>query len=291
MRFGRRSNCVVLELHRPMNIVAISMELGSEAREIGKRVAVALDYRLIEREVLLQAAEKYAVKEETLEQVDERKLSFWEKFDEDRRRYRVFIESALLSFARGGRVVIAGRGSPLLLKEIDHALKVRIVAPLEVRVQRIMAREGLDHRSATLRVKAHDKEQVTRSEYFFGVDWARPEHYDLVVNTGRGSLEAAADLIAHAARMPLYQATAASLQKIQDLSLACEVRAALAADQAVGNLHVEVSAHSGVVTLKGVVFSPATMEAAAAVASRLEGVVAVNCEVVEVPRIYPGPMM
>ena len=45
-----------------MNIVAISMELGSEAREIGKRVAGALGYRLIEREVLLQAAEKYAVK-------------------------------------------------------------------------------------------------------------------------------------------------------------------------------------------------------------------------------------
>jgi cytidylate kinase len=274
-----------------VNIVAISMELGSEAREIGKRVAGALGYRLIEREVLLQAAEKYAVKEETLAQVDERTLSFWEKFDEDKRRYRIFIESALLSFARDGRVVIAGRGSPLLLKEIDHALKVRIVAPLEVRVERIMAREDLDHRTATLRVKAHDKEQATRSEYFFGVDWARPEHYDLVVNTGRGSLEAAADLMVYAARMPLYQPTEASRQKIRDLSLACEVEAALAADPAVGNLHVEVSASSGIVTLKGVVFSPATMEAAAAVAKRAEGVVSVNCEVVEVPRIYPGPMM
>jgi len=77
-----------------MNIVAISMELGSEAREVARRVAGALAYRLIEREVLLQAAEKYAVKEETLAQVDERTLSFWEKFDEDKRRYRIFIESA-----------------------------------------------------------------------------------------------------------------------------------------------------------------------------------------------------
>src|SRR3972149_4397363 len=123
-----------------MNIVAISMELGSEARE-----------------VLLQAAEKYAVKEETLAQVDERTLSFWEKFDDDKRRYRIFIESALLSFARDGRVVIAGRGAPLLLKEIDHAMKARIVAPLEVRVERMMAREGLGHRSPAVRVKGHDK--------------------------------------------------------------------------------------------------------------------------------------
>ncbi len=274
-----------------MNIVAISMELGSEARQIGKRVAGALDYRLIEREVLLQAAEKYAVREETLVQVDERRLSFWEKFDEDKRRYRIFIESALLALARDGRVVIVGRGSPLLLREVDHALKLRIVAPLEVRVERIMGREGLDHRSAMQRVKAHDREQAARSEYFFGLDWARPDLYDLVVNTGRGSLEAAAEIIIHAARMPIYQPTEASLQKIRDLSLASEVRASLAADPVVGNLHVEVSARSGTVLLKGVVFSPETMEAAAAIARRLEGVTAVNCEVIEVPRIYPGPMM
>lgn len=274
-----------------MNIVAISMELGSEAREIGRRVATALDYRLIEREVLLQAAEKYAVKVEMLAQLDERELSFWEKFDEDKRRYRIFIESALLSFAKEGGVVIAGRGSPLLLKEVDHALKVRVVAPLEVRVDRIMSREGLDHRSATLRVKTHDKEQAARSEYFFAIDWGRPEHYDLVVNTGRGSLDTVVELIVHAARMPLYQPTDASREKIRDLSLASEVRAALAADSVLENFPVEVSAGSGRVTLKGVVFSPATMEAAAALAKRLEGVISVTCEAVEVPGIYPGPMM
>ena len=274
-----------------MNIVAISMELGSEAREVARRVAGALAYRLIEREVLLQAAAKYAVKEETLAQADERTLSFWEKFDEDKRRYRIFIESALLSLARDGRVVIAGRGAPLLLKEVAHALKVRIVAPLEVRVERMMAREGLDHRSATLRIKGHDKEQAARFDYLFGVDWTQPEHYDLVVNTGRGSLDTAAELIVQAARLSLYQPTHESRQKIRDLTLASEVRAALAADPLVGSLHIEVSARSGAVTLKGVVFDPATMEAAAVVARRLEAVHSVECEVVEVPRIYPGPMM
>ena len=274
-----------------MNIVAISMELGSEAREVARRVAGTLAYRLIEREVLLQAAEKYAVKEETLAQVDERTLSFWEQFDEDKRRYRILIESALLSFAKDGRVVIAGRGAPLLLKEIDHAMKVRIVAPLEVRVERMMAREGLDHGSATMRVKGHDKEQAARFDHLFSVDWTLPEHYDLVVNTGRGSLDTAAELIVQAAKMPLYQATDASLQKIRDLALASEVRAALAADPLMGNLHIEVLARSGVVALKGVVFDPATMEAAAAVARRIAGVQSVDCEVVEVPQIYPGPMM
>jgi cytidylate kinase len=274
-----------------MNIVAISMELGSEAREVARRVAGGLAYRLVEREVLIQAADKYAVKVETLAQVDERTLSFWEKFDEDKRRYRIFIESALLSFARDGGVVIAGRGAPLLLKEIDHALKVRIVAPLEVRVERMMTREGLDHRSATMRIKAHDKEQAARFDYLFGVDWTLPEHYDLVVNTGRGSLDTASELVVQAAKMSLYQPTDASIRKIRDLTLAAEVRAALAADPVVGALHIEVSAHFGALALRGVVFDPATMEAAAGVARRVAGVQSVECEVVEVPRIYPGPMM
>jgi hypothetical protein len=142
-----------------------------------------------------------------------------------------------------------------------------------------------------MRIKGHDKEQAARFDYLFGVDWTLPEHYDLVVNTGRGSLDAAAELIVQAARLPLYQPSDESRQKIRDLTVAAEVRAALAADPVVGGLHIEVSARSGVVTLKAVVFDPATMDAAATVARRLEGVRSVDCEVVEVPRIYPGPMM
>jgi osmotically-inducible protein OsmY len=69
------------------------------------------------------------------------------------------------------------------------------------------------------------------------------------------------------------------------------VRAAIATDPLTKNINVEVFAQSGQVALKGVVFSPAMMDAAANVARQVPGVAAVSCEAVEVPRVYPGPIM
>jgi len=69
------------------------------------------------------------------------------------------------------------------------------------------------------------------------------------------------------------------------------VRAAIAKDPVTKNINVEVTAQAGRVALKGVVFSPAMMDAAAEVAKRVPGVTSVSCEAVEIPRVYPGPIM
>ncbi len=274
-----------------MTIVAISSELGSRGIPVGRAVAERLNFEFVDREIILQAASRYNVQVEALSQVDERQLSFWERFDEVKRRYLIFIESALLSFAERGNVVIRGRGAPLLLREIAHAFKVRITAPFEIRVRRVMEEEGVDQKTAQARVKAFDREQAARLEYLFGVDWTSPAHYDLVVNTERSTWDFYADLIAYGAQSEPYRPTRESIQKVKDLSLAASVKAALAADPTLGHLHLEVKADRGDVTLRGVVFSPSTMDLAAQVAKGVEGVKSVTCEVVEVPRIYPGPMM
>ena len=98
-------------------------------------------------------------------------------------------------------------------------------------------------------------------------------------------------ILAAAARHPQYQPTPESRQKIRDLSLAAQVRAALATDPGTQHINVEVTAQTGRVVLKGVVFSPAMLEAAAEVARRVPGVTNVSCEAVEIPRVYPGPIM
>jgi osmotically-inducible protein OsmY len=69
------------------------------------------------------------------------------------------------------------------------------------------------------------------------------------------------------------------------------VRAAIAKDPLTKNVNVEITAQAGRVALQGVVFSPAMMAAAAEVAQRVPGVTSVSSEAVEIPRIYPGPIM
>jgi cytidylate kinase len=274
-----------------MSIIAISPTFGSEGRAIGQAVAQALEYRFIDREIILKAAEEHHIQAEKLEQVDERGLSFWERLYEEKRKYLIFIESAVFELAEPGDVVIVGRGGPILLADIEHALRVRTIAPSEVRVRRIMAREQLDHKAAAARVKTVDREYASRIEYLYGVDWGQPELYDLVLNTAREPFAWMVDALAHLVRNERFRPTESSVQKMRDLTLASRVRAALAADPTTGNANIEVVAKDGAVQLKGVVFSSSMLEAAAKVAERAPGVKAVSWEAVEIPQIYPGPMM
>jgi len=274
-----------------MTIVAISRELGSGGNALAAAVAKALNFEYVEREILLRAARVHEVPEEKIAEVDERRLSLWERFDEEKRRYLIFIEAAYYSFAEKGNVVTAGRGGPFFLRDVSHALKVRIMAPFEVRVRRVMEQEKLDHKAAAARVRNYDRELSGRIDYLFGLDWTLPENYDLVINTGNDAWEFYTDLLVSAARHPQYQPTPESQQRVRDLSLAAQVRAAIAKDLVTKNINVEIAAQAGRVALKGVVFSPAMMDAAAEVAKRVPGVSSVSCEAVEIPRVYPGPIM
>jgi cytidylate kinase len=274
-----------------MTIVAISREMGSGGYEIGAAVAKALNFEYVNRQILLQAAHAHGVPEAKITDTVARHLSLWERFDEEKRRYLVFLEAAYYAFAEQGDLVTASRSGPFFVRGISHALKVRIMAPFEVRVRRVMEQEILGQKAAAAKVKAYDRELSARIDYLFGLDWALPEHYDLVINTGDNAWEFYTDLLVAAARHPHYQPTPESLQRLCDLSLAAQVRAALAKDPVTKNINAEVTAQAGRLELKGVVFSPALMDAAAEVAKRVPGVASVSCEAVEIPRVYPGPIM
>jgi len=274
-----------------MTIVAISRELGSGGNAIAAAVAKALNFEYVDREIILRAAHGHGVPEEKIADVAERRLSLWGRFDEEKRRYLIFIEAAYYTFAEKGNVVTASRGGPFFVRDVSHALKVRIMAPFEVRVRRVMEQEKVDHKAAATKVRNYDRELSGRIDYLFGLDWTLPENYDLVINTGNDAWQFYTDLLVAAARHPQYQPTPESQQRVRDLSLAAQVRAAIAKDPVTKNINVEVTTQTGRVALKGMVFSPAMMDAAAEVAKRVPGVTNVSCEAVEIPRVYPGPIM
>jgi cytidylate kinase len=274
-----------------MTIVAISRELGSGGNAIAAAVAKALNFEFVEREIILQAAHAYGVSEEKITDVDERRLSLWERFDEEKRRYLTFIEAAYFSLVERGGVVTAGRGGPFFLRGIGHALKVKVMAPFDVRVRRVMEQNHVDERTAATRVRAYHRAICARIDFLFGLDWTRAENYDLVINTADNRWQFYTDLLVAAARHPQYQPTPESLQRIHDLSLAAQVRAAIASDPTTKNLRVDVTAGAGRVVVKAMVFNPALMDAAVEVARRVPGVTQVSGEAVEIQPYYMGPVM
>ena len=54
-------------------------------------------------------------------------------------------------------MVILGRGSAFLLQDIPHVLKVRLFAPLEVRLERVMIKNEVDRKTAEWLIEKIDQ--------------------------------------------------------------------------------------------------------------------------------------
>ena len=102
--------------------------------------------------------------------------------------------------AAGGNVVIVGRGSPIILRDMPKVLRVGVVANWFDCVTRVVEREHLDREEAEKAVIDRDKARAHYFKRFFGVDDPdKPEFYHMVVNTSEMSMGCAADLVTQAA--------------------------------------------------------------------------------------------
>ncbi len=269
-----------------MAIIAISRQMGSEGYTIAAAAAKALQYDYVDRQMIVNAAKAYDVREAHLAQVAEQHLSGWQAFNEEKLRYRTFLDAAYYQFAEKDNVVTAGRGIATLVHGIRHALRVRIIAPFEVRVARTMKKENLDHAKAARRVHEYDQDVTARIAYLFGPAWMIPENYDLVINTTYDDPALYTDMLVSIASHPRFRATPESTQMIKDRSLAAQVRAAIAQNAQTRTAHLEATADKGHVSLKGPVWNTAIREAVIGLAKKVPGVLSVSDEEVVISRLH-----
>jgi cytidylate kinase len=104
------------------------------------------------------------------------------------------LREVVLTLGHHGDVVIVGRGSSCLLPA-QCSLRVRVVAPLELRVKRVVEQEKLPVLEAQARVEKCDADRTQFVQKSFGRDPNSPTNYDLVINTGDITAEAAAEMV------------------------------------------------------------------------------------------------
>lgn len=272
-----------------MGIVCISHEMGAGGPEIGMAVAQRLGYRYVDQELISEAARRYGLLEEKLAHLDETKPSLFERFDAETRRYITAIQTALYEFAEGDNVVLMGRGGQWLLRGIPHVLRVRVIAPLDLRIDRLVRKmseqvgQGVHPRTVTEMVRRDDSERSARMRYLFEVDLASPALYDLVANTLQLSFEAVVEMISTLVGRPESASTEAGKQAVADRALASKVHVALAEHSQTRRYRITVEARQGVVTLEGT----SALDAAVEVTRGVRGVEDVKAQQVEVPPIPP----
>ena len=185
-----------------MPVITISREYGSLGDEIGQGVAEQLSLRFVDKEVVSSAAELAGVPEPELAEAYEKRPSFLERFVilGKAERYAGHMIQAIQRIAADGDVVLMGRGAQVLIEASPDVLHVRVVAPLDVRAERIAEAEGLEWLAALAKIRQEDRTRALLHEVMFGIEWDRPQLYDLVINTGSVSVEAAIQIVVASAR-------------------------------------------------------------------------------------------
>lgn len=90
--------------------------------------------------------------------------------------------------------MIVGRGAQYVLPS-HFGLRVRMVAPVEVRVRRIANRENLTLKAARVVVERSDRERTRLTRRQFGQNAGDPLNQDVTINTAELTVEAATDVV------------------------------------------------------------------------------------------------
>jgi cytidylate kinase len=104
----------------------------------------------------------------------------------------------ILRLASLGRVILVGRGADVITKRLPYVFHVRLVAPLEKRVQHAVEYYNLTAADAAKKVREEDHARRRYLRRYFDADIDDPLLYDLVINTGRLGFARTAELIAQA---------------------------------------------------------------------------------------------
>jgi cytidylate kinase len=182
-------------------VLTLSRELGAGESGFGPTLGNSLGLNVFDREMLEHEAVRLGLPH-----------SEWAKLDEEpaRNRHRPradyahqpyveILQKLMKNLAAAGNVLLVGRGGNRILQDHPTAFHVRLVAPREIRVRRVMEFRWLREEAANKEIAESDASRRAFHQKLFGADWADPLEYHLTVNSGRLG-PTAVDLISFAAR-------------------------------------------------------------------------------------------
>lgn len=198
------------------------------------------------------------------------------QFSALRRPYKILMRLALLEQVRAGNMAYFGYTGHLLLKGIEHVVRVRLIAPVELRIKLMMSRETCSEQEALERIHEYDAERNRWSLFVYGKSLCDPALYDVHINLERFSFPAACCLLQHLAHEREFEATPESLAEVENQYLATRVLAALLDDERTFGLEFGARAQDGQIVLEGPYLEEDDRSLVTGIAGSLPGVTQVR---------------
>jgi cytidylate kinase len=262
-----------------MTVIAMTQEMATLGKDVALGVCEALGLQQVRHEVGDVVAGRMQVKKSLIRRIREGKAGKIERWSADEKTISIFTAEEVLDLAVKGNVLIRGWGATLLLRSVQHIPCIRVCAPFEVRVKRLIDRlETDDEELARREIEVDDAARAARMGESFNVTWGDPTLYDLTLNTERVPIPACVDQVVALAKSAAFQETPESRQYLADLALQAHARASLKADPRTAGIDITVTASKGRLRLRGIVVDDREKALVTEVLGKLEGVSGIDDE-------------
>ncbi|MGE0089444.1 MAG: AAA family ATPase [Bacteroidales bacterium] len=199
-------------------VITISRYFGCPANLVASDLADMLTkmgdpskepWKVITKEILDESAKELGLEPEKIEYIfkfekrsmfDEILEAFSSKYYKSERKIRNTIRDVIYDFGVKGRVIIVGRAGSTILQNVPNSLHVRLIAPLDYRIEGVSKRHQITYRAAKKLTVDMDKKRAQLRNDFAGKRILDVD-YDLVLNSQTLSTEEIVKIIEKAAEL------------------------------------------------------------------------------------------
>jgi len=192
---------------KKVTVVTISRQSGSGGHVLAQQIAQEMGFDLFDQEITQAVADNAHMRTLVVESLDEKGVSaigdiissVADKHHLWGYEYMEHLLRVIATIGKHGNAVILGRGANFILPR-EEILRIRTIAPLEVRIKNITEWLKLSPEEAKEYIQKIESERKDFIKKYFKADINDPENNDLVINMEKLSLDSATEIVKTALR-------------------------------------------------------------------------------------------
>jgi len=210
-----------------MAVITISKQHGAGGKAIALALARELGCEVVDKSLIIKVAQQARVGTDRVENFDQEHYNSIDKYlngiflanpalfgpgsfdfpitssaglmaDQEffnAQKYLTMTQALIKELYQKGNVVLVGRGGQVLLADQPDCLHLRLCAPLEYRIKRVMEKAGVSEKEAGEKIHARDRSRASYIKDHYQRDWNDPGLYHLTINTQRVPVETITALV------------------------------------------------------------------------------------------------
>lgn len=214
-RLHQNKNKYQIVDHQQGPVICISREVGCGGVNLARLLVIELEkqatckkWKVISKGILEESARELEMdpnklrnylKEGERRVFDEILSAFGKKRLKSERKINKTLIDLISSFANDGHCIIVGRAGHLIARDMEKSLLIKLVAPLDWRIKKIMEKNDLNMREALDFIEKTEKERKNFIKHIDGEN-NKDIEFDLIINLSNLNITQAISLINFAAQ-------------------------------------------------------------------------------------------